>query len=273
MNRASSSLMLLPLCFACGAPPAPLASGSAPPTPDRTSAAVGATDATLVSPADRALANRGLTRTNAGRAVPAPDWSKTRASLYILARTRDGVVALVGSGAELHTGEEIELHVSVGRPSYVYLIQVSPNQQAVILYPVEDESARMLPGTDYRMPTSSEVRFALDANVGTERLVFVVAQEPLATGDADVRALIAQLRETGRWTDEIEPAGKAKPALGRERASDPPRTKVVAQNGPLHGAGALRGFIRKTTGTGRALDVEPDHTGVALAFFTFEHVP
>jgi hypothetical protein len=270
MNHRSLSFVPLLWCFACGAPrpaagPASTAPSHAPATE--------ATDSTALSPLDRALATRGLIRTDANAKVPAPDWSETRASLYILARTREGAVALVGSGARLHTGEQIELHVSVGRPSYVYLIQVSPNEQAVILYPAEGESDRMLPGTDYRMPTNSEVRFELDTNVGTERLVFVVTEEPLATGDADVRALIAQLRTTGRWTDETERAATGTLASGGALRRDLAPPAAVAQDGPIHGAGARRGFIRKATGTGRALDVQPDPAGVALAFFTFDHVP
>lgn len=272
MNRASSSFLLLPLCFACGAPPPPPAS-LAPPRASIEPRAVGATSSTPVSPVDSALSTRGLTRTTAGGAVPSADWSKARASLYILARTREGVVALVSSGAKLHTGEQIELHVSVGRPSYVYLIQVSPNQRATILYPEEGEPDRMLPGTDYRMPTNSDVRFALDANVGTERLMFVVSEEPLATGDADLRALITQLRETGRWTDESEAAAAGPRASQGAPAGERARTKEGPRNGPVHGAGALRGFVRETTGTGRALDVRPDASGVALAIFTFDHLP
>ena len=277
MNRRLLSLMLPTLCFACGAPqssPAPVSAAAPTPTPIPTNtASVAPTDApaVAVSPVERALATRGLIRTEAKAAVPPPNWSDTRASLYILARTREGQVALVGSGAQLHTGEQIELHVSVGRPSYVYLIQISPTEQTTILFPGEGESGRMLPGTDYRMPTNSEVRFELDANVGTERLAFVVTEQPLATGDADVRELIGQLRATGRWTSESERAstGPRDSGPAKERA----RAAAVAQQGPVHGKGGTRGFVRTTAGTGRALDVQPDHTGVALAFFTFDHIP
>jgi Domain of unknown function (DUF4384) len=272
MIHRSSWLVLLPLCLACGASQAPPAPVSAPPTP-ATASAPEVRGAPAVSPADRELSARGLTRTDAKAAVSPPNWAETRASLYILARTRGGQVALVGSGAQLHTGEQIELHVSVGRPSYVYLIQISPNEQTTILYPAEGESDRMLPGTDYRMPTSSEVRFELNENVGTERLAFVVTEQPLATGDADVRALIEQLRATGHWPAEPERAATSKPTAGGAPEKERARPTVVAQAGPIHGAGGVRGFIRKTTGTGRALDVQPDQAGVALAFFTFDHIP
>jgi len=261
MNRCSLSFVLLPLCLACGASQSRQTPVPAPPR------------ALAASPVDRELSLRGLKRTDADAAVPPPNWAETRASLYILARTREGQVALVGSGAQLHTGEQIELHVSVGRPSYVYLIQISPNQQTTILYPGEGESDRMLPGTDYRMPTNSKVRFELDANVGPERLAFVVTDRPLATGDADVRALIGQLRATGRWATDSQRAEASEPASGGGLAKQSAGPAAVAKAGPIHGNGGTRGFVRATTGTGRALDVQPDQAGVALAFFDFDHIP
>ncbi len=131
----------------------------------------------------------------------------------------------------------------------------------------------MVRGSDYRMPTDPRVRFELDANVGTERLAFGVNEQPLATGDADVRALIEQLRATGRFSAEPERAAKSQPKSSATSASGKGQARTAAQAGPVHGTGGTRGFKRSTEGTGRALDVQPDQAGVALAFFTFDHIP
>lgn len=288
MKSPSLWLVFLPLCIACAASPSAPAPVSVPPSaaPPAASTAASPPVNEAASPraseapplpdaaaADRDLVTRGLQRTDAKPSVPPPNWSDTRASMYILARTSKGQVALVGSGAQLHTGEQIELHVSVGRPSYVYLIQISPTDQATILYPAAGESEKMVPGIDYRMPTDPAVRFELDANVGTERLAFVVNEQPLATGDADVRALIEQLRATGRFASGGERAAPSQPAAGAAPEKARARTAPVTQAGPVHGTGGTRGFKRATAGTGRALDVQPDQAGVALAFFTFDHIP
>ncbi|HEY0465942.1 MAG TPA: DUF4384 domain-containing protein, partial [Polyangiaceae bacterium] len=158
MNSCSLWLVSLPLCVACAAAQSSPAPAPAPapvppmaantPQHDATSEAAAVPEAAAT---DRELATRGLKRIDERTNIAPPNWSETRASMYILAHTRQGQVALVGSGAQLHTGEKIELHVSVGRPAFVYLIQISPTDQATILYPVEGESERMVPGIDYRM--------------------------------------------------------------------------------------------------------------------------
>ncbi|HEY5377264.1 MAG TPA: DUF4384 domain-containing protein [Polyangiaceae bacterium] len=219
----------------------------------------------LQAQADQELENRGLYRTDAHPQVAPPNWAETLGSLYILARTRDGQVALVGSGAQLHTGEEIELHVTVGRPAYVYLIQISASDEATILYPVAGEPEKLLPNIDYRMPSNTNVYFKLDNNVGTERLAFIVTEQAFAAGDSGVRALVEELRASGRWATEADGGAPRKPS-GAVPA--PANARAASDTGsvPQHGTGGTRNF-------GRALDAQPDDTGVSRALFTFEHIP
>ncbi|MEP7049355.1 MAG: DUF4384 domain-containing protein [Pseudomonadota bacterium] len=184
-----------------------------------------------------------------------------------MARTRSGEVALVAGGAQLRTGEQIELHVTVGRPAYVHLIQVAESGEATLLYPAEGEPEKMVPGAEYRIPTDPEVRFELDDHIGTERVAFVVTDQPGTAGDA-LHSLIQRVRATGHW-----PESMPKPAGAASRAGVAPRAVTAEQPiAPEHGVSALRGFVRSTGDSGRALDVQPDDTGVAIAVFTFNHI-
>jgi hypothetical protein len=275
LNHRLHWLLLVFFALACATRGAPASSSAASPlafesAPSMPESALDAGSST--SPSDHALRDRGLSRTDAQTQVPPPNWTEARASLYILARTLDGQVALVGGGARLHSGEQIELHVSVGLPSYVYLIQISAHDKATILYPIPGEPEKMLPDIDYRMPTNANVRFVLDNEVGTERLAFVVMAEPLASGDADVRAMLERLQATNQWSAALAGAAPSSRSSGTG-AVPPVRAATETHAAPGHGSGATRGFVRNSAGTGRALDVQPDDRGVAIALFTFEHVP
>ncbi len=262
MKTWSGWLLLVSFPVTCGVSCAPRAAALAPSSP----AARAPNALQPAAGADRELEDRGLYRTDENARVAPPNWANAVGSLYIIARTLDGQVALVTSGARLHTGEEIELHVSVGRSAYVYLVQLSARDEATILYPVAGEPEKLAPGVDYRMPADSNVHFKLDDKIGTERLAFIVTERAIASGESGVRALIEQLRATGRWAAAAEGgaprtsgAGVGAPAGARVAAAD---TGSV----PQHASGGTRDFRR-------ALDAQPDDTGVALAIFTFEHIP
>lgn len=284
MNRLLLvSLFALPV-FACGAthaeavpPRVEVTPPTTPsPTPEPTSLAA---PSPATAPYDD-LVSRGLKRAEARPRIAPPDWSDTLGSLYVLALTRDGQTAIVGDGARLHSGEQFELHVSVGRPAYVHLVQISGTDQATILYPVEGEPERLMPGVDQRIPTSPDVRFELDDVTGTERLAFIVSEQPLASGDPELRAFVDRMRATGRW-----PAPTASPSPAKARAMQGPSAGAAAPapsaksaakfdspREPLHGTSDVRGIVRRPVQTGRLLDVQPDEKGVAVAFFAFEHV-
>jgi hypothetical protein len=227
-------------------------------------------DAPLVSAGEASLALRGLRRVEHDFAPASPDWSRTFAAFYMLAATADGRLALVQPGAKLRTGEQIEFQVRVAHPAYVHLILLTNDGGATLLYPVDGEPERMEPGQWYRVPGKAGTRFELDAHTGTERVAFVVTDKPLEAQDAALRDLVQQARAAGAWSPSpAAPAAKS-PRTG---ATASPRAAEDPHPGPELGAGATRGLIRSSGTSGRALDVALDPTGVAVANFSFEHMP
>jgi hypothetical protein len=195
---------------------------------------------------------------------PGAEQGAAFASLSILATTRAGQLALVQSGARLHTGDQIELHVSVARRAYVHLFQISADGSATPLYPADNEPELLESDIEYRIPTNPGVRFELDDKVGTERIALIVTSRALDTEEDALRKFVKGVLSTGKWPHDAHRRAQA-------TASAPRRADLPSR--PLSGAGALRGFVRATTKAGRALEVEPDEGGVAVATFAFDHVP
>jgi hypothetical protein len=158
---------------------------------------------------------RGLMRVpTAAAGPPPPDWREAFASLYVVAQTRDMGPALVRDGARLHSGETIDFHLRVARTAWVYLIQVFPDGEAIILSPNDHQPERLASGVEHRVPADPRESFELDEITGTEEIMLIASERPLGPAERDLTSLVSFVRERRRLPDPWRPASGAPPGGG-----------------------------------------------------------
>jgi hypothetical protein len=217
---------------------------------------------------EEALETRGLKRVTAGSPVPPPDWKQALVSLFVLAQTRRGDLALVKNGATLHTGDRLSFHVRVGRPAHVYLVQVFSDQRAALLYPVEAEPELVNPGVDHRIPAGAGATFELDDKTGTERVVLIASERALGSAEPALELAIRRVNQQGAPGMNAEKSRKP-----QARAAKPAQAEDDPHPGPSRLDGQTRGKTLDSGNSGRALDVQSDAGGIAMATMTFKHLP
>lgn len=218
--------------------------------------------------------------TGAPKQAP-PDGNQAFVSLSILAWAPTRKPAYVQSGAKLHTGQQLAFHLWVARPASVYLIEVFPTGRAVLLYPENGKAERLEPQVKHRVPADPTASFVLDDEIGTERVLLIASERPLGSNEQALSYLVEHVKTAGRW-----PAENARPAAQRKGA--PARAegrRPEAGQDPAQGPGFLseehrgpsdqptRGIRLDPGSSGRALDLQPDAAGIAVATLQFEHLP
>lgn len=191
-------------------------------------------------------------------------------------------------GDTLHSGDLVELVVSVDRPAFVYIVQRFPDGSAAVLHP---ESG------DLQLPAALETRlpepgawYQLDQTVGEEHLYVVASERPLSDADREVAEALARVRTEGTLeAPAVAPAAPPRPApvatpkseatssrpVAGGSGSGPSRPAPAPEAGAPPAAGRLtfatRGLVKAVV-EGVA-EVEADSAGIAIYQFWFRHEP
>ena len=265
---------------ACGAStPAPAAPPLAPSArplalaPAPTSAAPPAVERAANEPAPRSEASAGPGTRGVGLAPSVSSASAPRFSTSFVASSAGGAARPLVSGDRLRSGDHFWLELSAQEQLYVYVVYVSANGSASVLYPSAGDLA-LAAGRTQRLPESQD--FLLDSATGWERLLVVASREPLARSKSSLAEIVTQVRATHRWP------GPA-PASSSTRARAATRVPAVARDHDGAASGApspdpepslatsdTRGIVLGDSPPGR-VDALPDSDGVIAIPLLIDH--
>lgn len=274
--RAQSALALLP-----DAPPSSVAPQSAAPLLDTAEAPTrppaadvrGASQA-VVAPASAELFDQSTavgtplsvpTLPNRAASVVAPSTSTQPAALgtpteqrvFIYAERKAGLVP-IGPGVPLLSGDTYAFYVEATSSTYVAIYQLDAANVTTRLYPpkLADYPAardlRIPPHQLVRVPPLAEGDLRVDAEVGTERLVFVQSTRPLLT--VSDGAIARELQATSGW-----------PSNWSARREQPHRGTAATHTVKVRGSW----FAPRMAATPDAVG---DASLVAATFFEIQHV-
>ena len=192
----------------------------------------------------------------------------------------DGVARVLYSGESLRTGDEFWLDVRVFEPLHVYVLLLSPNGAAAVLYP--DESDVVIgPGSARRVPREQDTFFKLDDKTGEERLLVVGSRGPLSKNEPELEQLVRRIegdapkaprRASGTAPRSAGAVGGATPRSEADVPPPPPQATPEparyenAFNGPTRGLNLVRraGAV--------SLESTLDAKGVSVVPLVIRHV-
>jgi len=293
------SVFLLIACGAATPPPAasvaspasssgPAIAATTTPSPSASSAdppSLSTPADSQSSRADSAVSDtRGVTlAASAGEASNGSPRSATAPALSTnwTARSVNGANRPLVSGDTLRSGDHFWLELSAHEALYVYVIYVSADGAASVLYPSKGDLL-LASGNTQRLPETQD--FELDQHAGLERVLVVASRDVLSRSASSLAQLVSRVRATHRFPAATNGAqGKV-----ASRAIAPP--PAAAKAAPAQGAGApqiytgptntlepsyasvdTRGIVLSGSPPGR-IDVAPDSDGVIAIPLLIEHV-
>lgn len=134
---------------------------------------------------------------------------------------RDGAIVessrtKLAQHTEVPSGAGLSLTVDLDRPAFVYVLDFRASGGADLLYPTGDDAAGARKHHD--IPSEKHVVLQLDDSVGPELLYVIVSAAPLATADADLAKLVADIAKLP--DGQVFPV--AYPVVANDPASAPP---------------------------------------------------
>ncbi|HYQ43759.1 MAG TPA: DUF4384 domain-containing protein [Polyangiaceae bacterium] len=283
--------------FACSGAPSPPAASLAPATPTTapasdarsassasapSSASVLQPESSTSSPSEAsAPGTRGVTL---GASAEGSSNASQRSGLAPglstnwTARDAQGATRPLVSGDTLRSGDHFWLELSAHEPLYVYVVYVSADGAASVLYPSQGDLL-LGAGNTQRLPETQD--FELDQRPGVERVLVVASRDVLVRSASTLADLVKRVRATHRFSGTTKEAGAkaASRATAPPPKAAPPPSAVAPQlyTGPTNTlepsyAGVdTRGIVLSGSPRGR-VDVVPDSDGVIAIPLLIEHV-
>lgn len=169
--------------------------------------------------------------------------------------------AKLAQRAQVASGNGLSLTVDLDRPAFVYVLDFRPTGGADLLYPAGNDAAGARNHHD--IPSEKNVVLQLDDRTGPELLYVIVSEVPLATADADLAKLVADVAKLPdsqvfpvayvvAANDPASAAPTRTPAKGSnaspaKRALSPCAPRAIADHTLLTAKGACDTANRPTT--------------------------
>jgi len=219
-------------------------------------------------------ASAGETPTGGARSAAAPALSTNWT-----ARDVNGATRPLVSGDTLRSGDHFWLELSAHEALYVYVIYVSADGSASVLYPSKGDLL-LASGSARRLPETQD--FELDQHAGLERVLVVASRDVLSRSAGSLAELVNRVRTTHRFPAATKdpqvkaasrattPAPAAKTASAQGAAAPQPYTGPTNTLEPAYASIDTRGIVLSGSPRGR-IDVVPDSDGVIAIPLLIEH--
>jgi hypothetical protein len=233
-------LFLALVAIACGSPQSPAATHIAPSAEVTHGAPLLApASVTASDPAAPSASSSGAPAPSVGTSA-APTTTKPSLIASFEARGRNGDPRPLVSGDTLHHRDHFWLELSTRERLYLYVLYAGADGTATVLYPASGD-AILEPYRTQRLPETQD--FELDETSGWERILVVASRAPLQQSAAQLGRVVAEVRSTHQFPDELAPPPE--PAPTTTGKSTRPRAEQPA---PARAASAAPGSARPYTG-------------------------
>jgi hypothetical protein len=200
----------------------------------------------------------------------------------------------VRDGAVLHPGDAVAIHLRLGRPAYVHVVQLQ-NDEATTLWPISGAAAqRLQPGVAHQIP-SEDFLMRLDSRTGLIRMFVIASERPVRDVDEDLWNLIegfaarptavrqeqiAQRKRESthqrRWR-QSRPQGREQPSAPVARTDSRTMTPAgcrpeAVPGGMCRGGLGEKGIVLEHKDQAH-LEASSNDAGIALLEFQIDHRP